>query len=337
MAGKYFCNVCNQSFEFQQDVERHIEREHSHHDRAPGAVRHDHSHTPAHDGHGHGHGTRVVMREQHHGHHGPPQRPPIDVVHDTSQTSGPRHHDDDAQRRRGVFVCDECGDDFDDEQDIQHHIINHHRIEALETFEEESSSDEEDGGEEEEEDNLGDLLKKLRQAPIPLSRKRHHQDWRKVLAGLDRDKDALEMLQASTKGFWAKVMKMYNDLAEALASFALWKSKLKKVEGTFGSGVYNFFKFMKWAMGLNLLMTLLTVMLIMVPEHYNDDTQPICPVDNYRNMTMFPQDDIDACCTVLYQTNQKWKRDPLDVTIKSAKGFFEDIGTILLNLIQGDG
>ena len=65
MAGKYLCNVCNQSFDFQQDVEKHIEREHSKLNRAPGAVRHDHGgqhrdHGPE-PAHGHGHGDGSVM------------------------------------------------------------------------------------------------------------------------------------------------------------------------------------------------------------------------------------------------------------------------------------
>ena len=56
-------------------------------------------------------------------------------------------------------------------------------------------------------------------------------------------------------------------------TFALWQNNLKKIEGRFGSGVFNFFKFMKWAMGLNLFMTVLTVLLISVPEHFNDEAE----------------------------------------------------------------
>ena len=36
---------------------------------------------------------------------------------------------------------------------------------------------------------------------------------------------------------------------EEIKQFALWNNKLKTVEGMYGSGVYNFFKFFKWSMG----------------------------------------------------------------------------------------
>ena len=137
---------------------------------------------------------------------------------------------------------------------------------------------------------------------------------------------------------WARITGFYHKSAEMINKFALWNSKLKKVEGQFGSGVYNFFNFLKWSMGLNLLMTVLTLMLICVPEHYNDDIIPDCNTTVYKiNNTMFPEDYVDDCCTNLYDKNQQFKREPLDVTFSSFSSFMSDIGNILLSLFQGDG
>ena len=138
-------------------------------------------------------------------------------------------------------------------------------------------------------------------------------------------------------GFWLSLSSFWNTSKEFINRFALWNTKLKKVEGVFGSSVYNYFKFLKWAMGLNLFMTVLTVMLISVPEHYNDEEVAMCNVTDYQNMTMFPPESLDQCCTSLYILNQEWKRDPLDVSFTSFSAFAEDVGYVLLNLFQGDG
>ena len=54
-------------------------------------------------------------------------------------------------------------------------------------------------------------------------------------------------------------------------------------------------------------------------------------------MTMFLPEDVDGCCSAIYNLNQEWNRDPLDVSFLSFTEFMKDVGTILLNLLQGDG
>ena len=291
----YECNVCSQCFEFQQDVERHIQLDH--------------------ERRGSGHRSDLRQREVEH------------------ERRGSNHRLDLGQR------------DFREARD--HDIIVEEQIDQRESRErpvyveevEERSSSSDSGSEDEDErdESVAVLLKNFKQEPISLRKKLQHPTWRRILQEMDRDKDTLDMIQESTKSFWSRIKNIFNDINHSLSSLALWNSKLKKVEGTFGSGVFNYFKFLKWSMGLNLLMTLLTVMLIMVPEHYNDDTAPVCPEQDFINQTMFPADSVDACCTNLYLKNQEWKREPLDVTFKTFVGFLEDIGTILLNLVQGDG
>ena len=81
---------------------------------------------------------------------------------------------------------------------------------------------------------------------------------------------------------------------------------------------------------------LVTVLLVMVPEHFSEEEVPECPgFPSHENMTMFPSQDVDLCCSTLYTENQDLKRDPLRIGLNS--DFFKDIGNILLNLLYGDG
>ena len=201
-----------------------------------------------------------------------------------------------------------------------------------------STSDSSSESEEEEEVDLtkAEKLKQLREAPIPLQQKLHGTTWKNLRDELETDLDVGDLLVNSTRGFWTSVQSVYRGFKDFINRFALWNSKLKKVEGRFGSGVYNFFNFLKWAMGLNLAMSLLTVLLVMVPEHFSEEEVPECPgFPSHENMTMFPSQDVDLCCSTLYTENQDLKRDPLRIGLNS--DFFKDIGNILLNLLYGDG
>ena len=201
-----------------------------------------------------------------------------------------------------------------------------------------STSDSSSESEEEEEVDLtkAEKLKQLREAPIPLRQKLHGTTWKNLRDELETDLDVGDLLANSTRGFWTSVQSVYRGFKDFINRFALWNSKLKKVEGRFGSGVYNFFNFLKWAMGLNLAMSLLTVLLVMVPEHFSEEEVPECPgFPSHENMTMFPSQDVDLCCSTLYTENQDLKRDPLRIGLNS--DFFKDIGNILLNLLYGDG
>ena len=180
-------------------------------------------------------------------------------------------------------------------------------------------------------------MKQFRERPIPLWQKMRSEEWKDIKTDIQDEIDATDRFTNSTKGLWESISGTYNSTKEFISKFALWNSQLKMVEGTFGSGVYNFFKFLKWAMGLNLLMTLLTVMLISVPEHFNDEFEPICNVSKWQNLTLFPEMDADNCCSAIYNKNQEVKREPLSVSFESFVEFITDIGYILINLLYGDG
>ena len=63
-------------------------------------------------------------------------------------------------------------------------------------------------------------------------------------------------------------------------------------------------------------------------------------IETHNSTLWFPEDDptiIKHCCTEAYDNQTDIKREPLQVSTMNASAFFSDIGTILLNLVQGDG
>ena len=105
-----------------------------------------------------------------------------------------------------------------------------------------------------EEDDLVLKLKKLREAVVPLTVKiRQGNAWPELREKLN--KETAESLRTKSNNVKAGFVAVLENIKQ----FALWNNKLKTVEGMYGSGVYNFFKFFKWSMGLNLMMMLLTV------------------------------------------------------------------------------
>ena len=197
---------------------------------------------------------------------------------------------------------------------------------------------EEDSGDDDSDELTGkERMKQFRERPIPLWQKMRSDEWKSIKTDIQDEIDATDRFTNSTRGLWESISGTYNSTKEFISKFALWNNQLKMVEGTFGSGVYNFFKFLKWAMGLNLLMTVLAVMLISVPEHFNGEFEPICNVSHWGNMTLFPETDVDNCCSAIYNKNQGNKRDPLKVSFASFVEFITDIGYILINLLYGDG
>ena len=180
----------------------------------------------------------------------------------------------------------------------------------------------------------GSLLKvkKLKDAILPLSEKRRR--WPELRDLLDYH-DNSDWLLSGGRKFQGRFSKHWEGLTSLVERFALCNDLLKKVEGQFGSGVYNFFKFFKWALGLNLVLTLLTVLLIAVPEHFINHPEPLCDISNFTNNQLFLKEEAETCCSVLYNKNQEWKKDQLHFA--SNIDFFKDFGIFLLHLVQGDG
>jgi len=209
------------------------------------------------------------------------------------------------------------------------------------------SPKEEDDGDEEESNEYEELryhLTTLREAAIPLNKKIRTQKaegqkmkyWPELsqevhhlsgAAWFQSQEDNLRRLNGSLKS-------MRNTVGE----FALWNSLLKTVEGRFGGGVFNFFKFLKWSMALNLTMFVL-MFLIIVPEFVNKKEKAVCSTeDMWGNGSLwYPKDDAKNCCSVAYADLLDIKEEPLAIGTNNAKSFFGDLGTVLLNLIQGDG
>ena len=75
-----------------------------------------------------------------------------------------------------------------------------------------------------------------------------------------------------------------HDWNTTLQEFALWKATLRRIEGRYGSAVYSFFKFMKWAMALNISLTVL-VSLIYVPGLFAESKRSYdCNISAFTNI-----------------------------------------------------
>ena len=179
-----------------------------------------------------------------------------------------------------------------------------------------------------EEEDLVSKLKKLKEAVVPLKVKiREGNAWPELREKLN--KETAESLRTKSSDIKAGFV----EVLENIKQFALWNNKLKTVEGMYGSGVYNFFKFFKWSMGLNLMMMLLT-MLIVIPESFNDDEAPVCQDPNFSlDANIFPTNLSDECCSQLYLEKRALEKIHVSTNID----FFEDVGNILLDMVFGDG
>ena len=241
-----------------------------------------------------------------------------------------------------MYQCRKCRKYFNFQQDLSAHMslvhrecqennIRHHtgsqQSEELELepgYSQGSHSEWEDEGR---------LLKvrRLKDAILPLREKRRRwPELREILE--DEDSDWLLSGGRRVRGRFSQ---HWEGLTSLVERFALCDDLLKRVEGQFGSGVYNFFKFFKWSLGLNLVLTLLTVLLITMPEHFINHPQPLCDISNFTNNQLFLEEEAETCCSVLYNKNQEWKTDQLHFA--SNIDFFKDLGIFLLHLVQGDG
>ena len=224
--------------------------------------------------------------------------------------------------RTWLCICNMCSAKFPSEEDVRMHIeLVHQDEEAPRNGPVYDVDDIADG-----EDDLVLKLKKLKEAVIPLKVKIHHGNaWPELREKINKEAaDSLRTKTNNIKAGFAGVM-------EEIKQFALWNNKLKTVEGMYGSGVYNFFKFFKWSMGLNLMMMLLT-MLIVIPESFNDDEEPVCQAANFSlQENTFPTNLSDECCSELYLGKLE------EIHVSMNIDFFEDVGNILIDMVFGDG
>jgi len=209
-----------------------------------------------------------------------------------------------------------------------------------------SPKDEDDEDEEEnnEYEEMMYHLRTLREAAVPLNKKITTQKasgqkmkyWPELsqevhhlsgTAWFQAQEDNVRRIQGSLK-----------NMRSTISEFALWNSLLKTVEGRFGGGVFNFFKFLKWSMALNLTMFVL-MFLIIVPEFWNEKENAHCnSLDRYGNGSLwYPKNNATNCCSAAYGDLINMKKEPLSIRTNNAKSFFGDLGTVLANLVQGDG
>ena len=243
-----------------------------------------------------------------------------------------------------TYQCGKCGKYFHFQQDLSTHLsrahseweenkstVHHRASHHSEVLERGYSPGLESEKEEEEEAGRQLKVKRLKDAILPLREKRLR--WPELREFLDSDNS--DWLLGSGRRCGGRFSQHWESLTSVVERFALCNDLLKKVEGQFGSGVYNFFKFFKWSLGLNLVLTLLTVLLVTVPEHFLSHPQPLCQISNFTNKQLFPVEEAGSCCSVLYNKNQEWKKDQLHFA--SNIDFFKDLGIFLLHLVQGDG
>ena len=59
---------------------------------------------------------------------------------------------------------------------------------------------------------------------------------------------------------------MKTNIKDLADSFELWYDPLKKIEGTFGTGVASFFKLLRWLFLVNLMIAVLSVSFVVIPK-----------------------------------------------------------------------
>ena len=91
-------------------------------------------------------------------------------------------------------------------------------------------------------------------------------------------------------------------------------------------------------MALNLTMFVL-MFLIVVPEFWNKKENAQCnSADRYGNGSLwYPTDYARNCCSAAYADLIDIKEKPLAIRTNNATAFFSDLGTVLLDLGQGQG
>ena len=281
---------------------------------------------------------------------------------------------------RGVVSCNQCSAKFLSVPDVENHIASSHGqsesttketqfgretqarmdddIEAI--FAGDTGSDSEADDDQDEVDSgfgqVLDDLKSLREACLPLSEKirPQNQGERKTVGAEAQSKrvkrwpqikqQAAQEFQRHTFEDSTTNMKAWGnratDVKNSVNKFTLWPNRLRKVEGKFGSGVFNYFKFLKWSMGLNICLALLTLCLIVLPQYILVEEQAglSCNYNATDNSLWFPVNQTKACCSEKWQEKQEiYRSKKFNWPPTSAGNFFGMLGTGLLDFFMGDG
>ena len=232
-------------------------------------------------------------------------------------------------------------------------------IEAI--FAEDTGSDSEaDDDQDEVDSGIGQVLedlKSLREACLPLSEKirpKQNQGERRTVGAEAQSQrikrwpqikqQAAQEFEVHTFGDSMTKMEAWGSRAtevkNSVNKFTFWTNRLRKVEGKFGSGVFNYFKFLKWSMFLNFCLALLTLFLIILPQYILVE-EPVglsCDYAAPNNSLWFPVNQTKVCCSEKWQEKQEtYRQKNFNWPPTSAGNFFGMVGTGLLDFLMGDG
>ena len=279
---------------------------------------------------------------------------------------------------RGLASCNQCNAKFLSEHDVENHIASSHGeavvvattrfgrdtqdrmdedIEAI--FANDGSDNSSDGSDDEpdgpsEYQDFLENLQNLREACLPLAQKMRpiSQTGTKSSKKMKRWPELKDDAKQFSGNFGSKNTSMSSwrgrtkEAKGWLDGFALWGNLLRGVEGKFGSGVFEYFKFLKWSMGLNLSMALLGIAFIVLPqlllngreeELHSCGLKSTPPLEDTRNNSLwYPKDNVTECCSEQYSIQQKQKRD-LGWPPGNATDFFDIVSTVLVSMVMGDG
>jgi len=188
-----------------------------------------------------------------------------------------------------------------------------------------------------------DLLDRLRSqgASLQKSRERYHRLLEKYPEIKTKNQKMLPIMntrpnnqeESRLRSGWRAFTKRIND-------FELFKGLLRdQIQGRFGPTVYNFFKFIKWACMLNLVMVLFTFCVLAIPQFVVPNEPSIMPACSTNHnisidgVTFYEAEFAETCCSALF-TDQLRVGNVLihgeDSTMENIRRFFTD-------LVQGTG
>ena len=286
-------------------------------------------------------------------------------------------------RESQVVSCNKCSSKFLSAEDVETHIAKTHReenedeevetrsvapgpgretqgdldIEAEFASNETDSDDSDDDVVDGEYHDFLEDVQCLREACMPLAQKLRasgqphlaatRPDSRKIKRWPELQEEARKLAFGGLAGARSGRVKAMRNQARQVRStvgtFALWGDMLRAVEGRFGSGVYNYFNFLKWSMALNLGMFLIGMAFIVIPQMFPDSDKPdnMMTVDQcnmtINGTTFVPKENATECCSAFYKAEQAENRD-LGWPPANASTFFTvTLKKAALGLVQGNG
>ena len=289
-----------------------------------------------------------------------------------------------AMSARALVSCAHCSAKFLSVADVEVHIANTHGEQGLvgqaeTTFgrntqarmdediesifaKDEGSSDESEDEADGEAHNFFTELKTLREACLPLSQKirgKLPSERIKLWPQLVEEAKASETFHLGENSARMKSWKSNaKEAKKKVDRFTLWTDRLRKIEGKFGSGVFNYFKLLKWSMMLNLCMALLSFCFIVLPriilEQKEEQVMKQCTVastpPNANDMESmgapdeslwYDQNNTKTCCTEqwvkIQDNNGKFSWGEGQGQGHNASMFFKSVSKVLLDLFQGSG